>query len=132
MNWINARDRLPENDRCVLVIVNGTHGNGTWMDAYELASYYPEGWFFDSIPDYEPGHGGLTVTHWMPLPDKPRDKPTNGDRIRGMDDEELVQLLVTGQGGFDCSVCKECDMGCATQCADWLQQPAEVNDDDAD
>ena len=55
---------------------------------------------------------------------------TNADRIRAMTDEELVELLCGGYGGFDCSTCKigdqrKCDMECKEHCKLWLQQPAE-------
>lgn len=55
---------------------------------------------------------------------------TNADRIRAMSDEELANLLTTGHGNFDCSVCKigdqrKCDMECGERCLAWLQRPAE-------
>lgn len=59
------------------------------------------------------------------------DPKTNADRICAMTDEELVELLCGGYGGFDCSTCKigdqrKCDMECKEHCKLWLQQPAEV------
>ena len=63
--------------------------------------------------------------------------PTNADRIRGMNDEELAKHLA--DIGWDCHFCTEhwrldnepllrgekCDEKCAEHCLKWLQQPAE-------
>lgn len=56
---------------------------------------------------------------------------TNADRIRQMNDAQLVQMLTIGRGGFSCSKCAEsedCSQNCEVQCLKWLQQPAEVNE----
>ena len=53
---------------------------------------------------------------------------TNADRIRQMNDAQLVQMLTIGRGGFSCSKCAEsedCSQNCEVQCLKWLQQPAE-------
>ena len=61
--------------------------------------------------------------------------PTNADRIRNMNDEDLAEHLV--DIGWDCNFCEEhirldnepllrgekCDEKCAYHCLDWLQQP---------
>ena len=63
--------------------------------------------------------------------------PTNADRIRAMNDEELAEHLV--DIGWDCNFCEEhlrldnepllrgekCDEKCAEHCLEWLQQPAK-------
>ena len=61
------------------------------------------------------------------------DKKTNADRIRSMSDAQLVQMLTIGRGGFSCSKCAEsedCGQNCEVQCLKWLQQPAEVADNE--
>ena len=60
-------------------------------------------------------------------------KKTNADRIRSMSDAQLVQMLTIGRGGFSCSKCAEsenCGQNCEVQCLKWLQQPAEVDDNE--
>lgn len=59
---------------------------------------------------------------------KPRQKQTNGDRIRDMSDDELAKYF--GRYGFCggiipkhyCMKQKECSLECVTR---WLQQPVE-------
>lgn len=69
--WISVKDRLPEIDGNVLVIVNGKqHKNVTLESAYELAEFSPsDGWIMEMWPEWETPE----VTHWMPLPDPPRE-----------------------------------------------------------
>ena len=66
---------------------------------------------------------------------------SNADRIRSMSDDELAMHLNIG---WECSLCKEqiwinnkfslgdCDMNCVKHCLEWLQQPAEESDNEAD
>lgn len=67
--WISVKDRLPEIDGNVLVIVNGKpHKNVTLESAYELAEFSPsDGWILEMWPEWETPK----VTHWMPLPEPP-------------------------------------------------------------
>ena len=70
MQWINAKDRLPETDECVLVIASGQYKNVKLVDAYQLANYCAgEGWCLDEYPEMD----YLSITHWMPLPDPPEE-----------------------------------------------------------
>ena len=65
--------------------------------------------------------------------DERKRKKTNADRIRSMNDAQLVQMLTIGRGGFSCSKCAEsedCGQNCEVQCLKWLQQPAEEADND--
>lgn len=66
--WINAADKLPEDEDFVLVAVSGQYGNIRFLDAIELAQYFQDdGWELELFPEWEnPG-----VTHWMPLPTAP-------------------------------------------------------------
>lgn len=67
--WISVDERLPEIDKCVLVIVNGDSGKMHFIDAIEIASYYPEcGWVIELCPEWT----GAEVSFWMPLPEVPR------------------------------------------------------------
>jgi hypothetical protein len=80
------------------------------------------------------------VNHWCekvidsPDPELLRDcqhfwERTNGDRIRSMTDEELVDLLVNGRHTFRCYNCApfECDDNCEKHCMEWLKEPVEVD-----
>lgn len=69
--WISVKDRLPDDsDKIVLVIANGKFGNTTLNEAFELACYYKDyGWVLESYPDME----NVRVTHWMPLPEPPKE-----------------------------------------------------------
>ena len=69
--WISVKDRLPDDsDKIVLVIANGKFGNITLDEAFELACYYKDyGWVLESYPDME----NVRVTHWMPLPEPPKE-----------------------------------------------------------
>lgn len=59
---------------------------------------------------------------------------TNADRIRAMSDEELAELM---RSMMDCDSCGnmfsfKCDGSyehCSSVCLNWLQQPAEEEDD---
>lgn len=64
--WISVEDRLPEDDTCVLVQVNGKHKNITFENAFEFATYIKgEGWVLEVYPDwYNPN-----IIAWQPLPE---------------------------------------------------------------
>ena len=68
--WISVKDKLPDQNEEVLVIVNGKpKKNITLNCAYELAEYDPyEGWIMEMWPEWE----GAVVTHWMPMPQPPK------------------------------------------------------------
>ena len=57
--WIPVTDRLPQDDEDVLVWVNGTHRDMAYRD---------EGVWYDEE------HNHLNnITHWMPLPEPPKE-----------------------------------------------------------
>ena len=56
--WIPVAERLPEPYKDVLVVEN----NG-WCQKVEVNSMLSNGWLYD----------GRIVTHWMPLPQAPKD-----------------------------------------------------------
>ena len=64
-------ERLPEDEELVVAIVNGNpRKNIRLIGAYQMATYYrDEGWVVDLYPDWE----NADVTHWMPLPEPPKD-----------------------------------------------------------
>lgn len=69
--WISVKDKVPTTSEDVLVIVNGKpKENITLYGAMEFASYAKgEGWIVDAYPEWE----GAKVTHWMPLPESPKE-----------------------------------------------------------
>lgn len=64
MNWINVKDRLPENLQCVLVYAQGDRN---------LTAFFKNNIFYcydiksEMLDDIE------FVTHWMPLPPPPKE-----------------------------------------------------------
>lgn len=62
--WIPVTERLPEEDGCeYLVVVNGINR------FVSIAVYEEEGWFIEVYPDWK----DPIVTHWMPLPEPPKE-----------------------------------------------------------
>ena len=65
--WISVKDRLPEKDSRVLVYFRSDK-NGGIDDCYfsgmrnRFVLYHT----FEEVPD------GITITHWMPLPEPPK------------------------------------------------------------
>lgn len=75
VEWIRADERLPDDERdgeTVLAIVSGKpHENITLCQAIMLAGYFgEEGWLVNEYPEWE----NPVVTHWMPLPELPKNK----------------------------------------------------------
>lgn len=68
--WIPATERLPEDCADVLALVSGLHGKCTFERAPMLCAWFgDEGWFCNEYPDWNnPG-----VTHWMYLPEPPKE-----------------------------------------------------------
>jgi len=69
--WISAKEKLPEDEQRVLVCYGYKNRDGELNEHRHLmtASYY----CFDAHPhwDHENSPNGITVTHWMPLPEPP-------------------------------------------------------------
>ena len=66
--WISVKERLPECDMpCLCQYV---FGNGK-MAFYQVLDYY----FTEKVPHFqhELGGTGMRVTHWMPLPEPPKE-----------------------------------------------------------
>lgn len=69
--WISVEERLPEMSDIVLVIANGKpREHITLINAFLIASYWgEEGWIADGFEGWDK----LAVTHWMPLPEGPKE-----------------------------------------------------------
>lgn len=64
--WIPCKERMPEDDTCVLVQVNGKYKNIKFENAFEFATYIKgEGWILEECP----GYYNPNVIAWQPLPD---------------------------------------------------------------
>ena len=64
--WIPVSERLPEEDQCILVTVNGRYKNVTFDNAVQLACYYEEeGWAIEEWPEWE----NPNVIAWVELPE---------------------------------------------------------------
>lgn len=64
--WILCKERLPEDDTCVIVQVNGKYKNITFENAFEFGTYIKgEGWILEVYPDwYKPD-----IVAWRELPE---------------------------------------------------------------
>lgn len=68
--WISVKDRMPDDGEGVLALVSGKYGNATFESAYELAEYSKkEGWILCYFPEF----ADPDVSHWMPLPEPPKE-----------------------------------------------------------
>jgi Protein of unknown function (DUF551) len=76
--WISVKDRLPEDGQDILYVVRDRGSEPYVMRgsrAYEAGTGY---WWCDEDGEFdesgnEPGFS--TVTHWMPLPEPPKEQP---------------------------------------------------------
>lgn len=100
-NWISVKDRMPECEKPVLVavknyrgnifITKGMHEDGKMIPANSIWSwdewdefcvydeeideyYIPEGWFECNEFIEQCGVIDQKVTHWMPLPEPPKEE----------------------------------------------------------
>lgn len=69
--WISVDERLPEVSDVVLVVANGKPRENITLDnALLIASFWgEEGWIADGFEGWD----ALKVTHWMPLPEPPKE-----------------------------------------------------------
>ena len=69
--WISVEERLPEDEKEVLCYYGFDRGDGDLgMMFTGVLSYF----CFDPSPHWQHAYIGLTVTHWMPLPEPPKMK----------------------------------------------------------
>lgn len=64
--WISVKDRLPETGKSVLIYYPKWDG-----DEIQVAKLEGDGMMFDICGEFNIGTG--VVTHWMPLPEPPKD-----------------------------------------------------------
>lgn len=70
--WISVKDRLPVDERTVLAYYGFDHGDGDLGRMFiGTLSYFA----FEPEPHFQHASTGLTVTHWMPLPEPPEVDP---------------------------------------------------------
>ena len=71
VTWARVEDELPSNpNEQVLVVVNGEHKGKCFFNALLLGTYYhKEGWILEMFPEWE----NPIVTHWLPLPEPPKE-----------------------------------------------------------
>jgi hypothetical protein len=75
--WISVNDRLPRTPNAFLVYYGFKDENG---EMYETRYIGTMTFFaFDKEPHWQhEGSYGLTVTHWMPLPEPPKEMNDDG------------------------------------------------------
>lgn len=64
--WISVKDRLPEIGKSVLIYYPKWDG-----DEIQVAKLEGDGMMFDICGEFNIGTG--VITHWMPLPEPPKD-----------------------------------------------------------
>lgn len=70
VRWIPVTERMPDIDDFVLAVVSGQAGNIRLDNAIELGQFsISEGWILEMWPELE----DTKVTHWMPLPELPKE-----------------------------------------------------------
>ena len=70
--WISVEESLPEIGDLVLVIANGNPKENIELINAVLIAYFwgEEGWIADGFDGWDK----LKATHWMPLPEPPKEK----------------------------------------------------------
>lgn len=66
--WVSVKDRLPEDAKDVLINIVGLMP--------KIGCYLSTGWF-EAVLGYE-YESGYKVTHWMPLPEPPKEDEKHG------------------------------------------------------
>lgn len=78
--WIPITNRLPESGQRVIVCrKDGRVEQGVYIGVNGWWKVY--------------GTNTKSITHWMPMPEPPGKKPSRGELIRRMDDQELARYL---------------------------------------
>lgn len=67
--WISVEDRLPPSQ--VMVLITGLNHVGGSFGVIKGA-HDKKGWFRDDIGQYDCDRGDM-ITHWMPLPEPPKE-----------------------------------------------------------
>ena len=69
--WISVEDRLPDTRDWVLVIGEFVPEGGWFIP--QIAEYFLDSWRLDVDECSSPEDRGIRVTHWMPLPEPPKE-----------------------------------------------------------
>lgn len=74
MNWINVKDRLPDEDDGDVLCWSVKFGDESRSaSSHHIILWHHEGkWRTDSDEDYENNADYHWITHWMPLPESPK------------------------------------------------------------
>lgn len=75
MKWIKIEDELPVHGEKVLVVFKDQYDWYRYPTSCKLATWYCKNYLNQYWQDAETLHplfGANTITHWMPLPDKPQ------------------------------------------------------------
>lgn len=70
--WISVEDRLPDTRDWVLVIGEFVPEGGWFVP--QIAEYFLDSWRLDVDECSSPEDRGIRVTHWMPLPEPPKEE----------------------------------------------------------
>lgn len=71
--WVSVEDRLPENDNPVLCWY--LSGDGNYYHTVGICLRFNFGYIWDvEIDANDCGYGCKKVTHWMPLPEPPKEE----------------------------------------------------------
>lgn len=70
MEWISVKDKLPPEDESVLVVVHECSEAFEPISLVEISSYSHD---FDFDLTDLPIGGVVDITHWMPLPEPPKE-----------------------------------------------------------
>lgn len=86
MEWINVKDRLPDEEQDVLILIREIEFYGKHLDRRCIHRWVHTGWRVDGewATTYCFGHKyvddeikercEIKVTHWMPLPELPKNE----------------------------------------------------------
>ena len=66
MEWISVKDKMPENKKTVLCFIDAR------VLTHFQTSYTRDGIWYGNECDTELETDGFIVTHWMPLPESPK------------------------------------------------------------
>ena len=83
--WISVKDRLPDEEQDVLLLIREIEFYGRHLEKRKVWHWIHTGWYIDGewattycfghkyISEEVNGMCELTVTHWMPLPELPKE-----------------------------------------------------------
>lgn len=66
MKWISVNDRLPERDETCLCCYHFSEGGPRYI---QTLTYFAT----DPVPHWQHEGTGLKVTHWIPIPELPKE-----------------------------------------------------------